>query len=112
MRISVQQKLRKAIDFSNLRKSTLRSNCGGFVLVAQKHQGPTRFGIITSRKVGNAVKRNYAKRVFREIFRLNQNLLPISYDFLVVVRSNFDHYSYSELQARFLRACHQYGNNK
>lgn len=112
MRISAQQKLRKAVDFNNLRQNGLRSNCGGFVVVIRKGEsgGPSRFGVITSRKVGNAVKRNYAKRVFREIFRLNQSALPDSCDFLVVVRSNFDDYSYSQLEARFLRASQQYGN--
>lgn len=113
MRISAQQKLRKALDFNNLRQNGLRSNCGGFVVVIrQRESGPTRFGVITSRKVGNAVKRNYGKRVFREIFRLNQSALPASCDFLVVVRSNFDDYSYGQLEARFLRACQQYGNNQ
>lgn len=112
MRISAQQKLRKAVDFNNLRQNGLRSNCGGFVVVINKQEtAPRRFGVITSRKVGNAVKRNYAKRIFRDIFRLNQNALPSSCDFLVVVRSNFDDYSYSELEARFLRACQQHHDN-
>lgn len=114
MRISVQQKLRKAVDFNNLRQNGLRSNCGGFVVIIRKREIGilSRFGVITSRKVGNAVKRNYAKRIFRDIFRLNQNNLPSSCDFLVVVRSNFDDYSYSQLETRFLRACQQYSNVK
>lgn len=113
MRISAQQKLRKAVDFNDLRQKGLRSNCGGFVVVIHKREsGPSRFGVITSRKVGNAVKRNYAKRAFRDIFRLSHDTLPSSCDFLVVVRSNFDEYSYSQLKARFLKACQQYASKK
>lgn len=113
MLISAQQKLRKAVDFKCLRESGVRFNSGGFVVVIRKREsGPVRFGVITSRKVGNSVKRNRAKRLFREIFRLNQDLLPRFCDFLIVVRSNFDDYSYGQLQERFLRACQQYGTNK
>ena len=32
-----------------------------------------RLGIVASKKLGNAVRRNRAKRLIREVFRLNQN---------------------------------------
>lgn len=113
MRVSAQQKLRKTVDFDNLRQGGARFNCGGFIVVIRKRElGSSRFGMITSRKVGNAVKRNRARRIFREIFRLNQNGLPSGYDILVIVRSNFDDYSYSQLESRFLGICQRYDGNK
>lgn len=108
MTISAEQKLRKVVDFKNLQREGVRFNCGGFFIVIRRHSlGLVRFGVIASRKVGNAVRRNRAKRVFREIFRLNQHVISCSCDFLVVVRSNFEDYSYGELQGRFLRVCEQ-----
>jgi ribonuclease P protein component len=113
MYFSAHQRLRKAKDFEELRKSGWRMNCGSFVLViAQQDLGPTRFGVIASRRVGNAVKRNRAKRIFREIFRLNQGLFPPSSAVLVVVRSGFDHFSFEELKTRFVQACRTYNHEK
>jgi len=71
--------------------------------VSDREDGLQRIGIITSRRVGNAVKRNRARRLFREIFRHNQKTLPKNYDIVVVVRSTFDSASYGELQQQFLK---------
>jgi ribonuclease P protein component len=48
-----------------------------------------RLGIVASKKVGNAVKRNRAKRVIREAFRLTEPQLHTKsqrYDFVFVAR--------------------------
>lgn len=60
-----------------------------------------RLGIVASRKVGNAVVRNRAKRWFREIFRHSQHDLPPHCDVLVIVRNGFRDASLGELQAQF-----------
>lgn len=71
-------------------------------------------GVIASRRVGNAVKRNRGKRLIREIFRRNFRtlpmlpmlpMLPIGSRFVVVLRSGFDRYGFFELEAHFLKAC-------
>lgn len=65
-------------------------------------------GVIASRRVGNAVKRNRAKRLFREIFRLNQEHLPANTDVIIIVRSRYDQFPFVDLRKQFLRACHRY----
>ena len=111
MRFSAHQRLRKAEDFRELRRSGLRVNHGPFLTVFLKRQsGPSRLGVIASKKVGDAVKRNRAKRMFREIFRKNQDLPPPSSDMLIIVRSNFDKYSFTQLEERFINACKTYSN--
>jgi ribonuclease P protein component len=45
-----------------------------------------RIGLTVSRKVGNAVVRNRAKRLLREAFRATRDLWPDDLDFVVIVR--------------------------
>ncbi len=47
---------------------------------------PARFGVVTSRRVGNAVERNRARRRLREIFRLHRVFLPAGLWMVVVLR--------------------------
>lgn len=60
-----------------------------------------RLGVVASRKVGNAVLRNRAKRVFREIFRRNQALLPQGCDVMVIVKRGFAAAKREELEHLF-----------
>lgn len=43
----------------------------------------SRLGIAASRRLGNAVARNYWKRLIREAFRRQQAELPVGLDFVV-----------------------------
>lgn len=49
-----------------------------------------RLGIVTSKKIGNAVKRSRARRVLREAFRILEPQLRVAgdkrYDFILVAR--------------------------
>ncbi len=47
-----------------------------------------RLGLAVSRRVGNAVVRNWNKRLLREAFRLVQHELPTAYDLVVSVRAH------------------------
>ena len=48
--------------------------------------GVSRLGLVVSRKVGNAVRRNRVKRLLREVYRLNKHLLNISVDIVAIPR--------------------------
>jgi len=61
-----------------------------FVILLQAQAGAltaSRLGITASRKVGNAVVRNRAKRLVREAFRATQSLWPFGMDLVIIVRS-------------------------
>lgn len=47
----------------------------------------SRLGIIVRKKYGKAHIRNYEKRLVREFFRKNKNLLLESYDIIVLIKS-------------------------
>lgn len=62
-------------------------------------EGPGRLGIVASRKVGNAVQRNRAKRLVREAFRLHPAALGGSYDLVVIVRPSIAEAHLRDLEA-------------
>jgi ribonuclease P protein component len=71
MRLSAAHRLRAASEFSRVREQGV-SRAGKYVVInvlPLPEGGRCRFGIITSRKVGNAVQRNRVRRRLREIIR-------------------------------------------
>ncbi|MEO0509939.1 MAG: ribonuclease P protein component [Verrucomicrobiota bacterium] len=109
MGIPASQRLRIQSDFLEVRSSRHRIHCGPFIvqcdLTGSHLSAPPKLGVIASRRVGNAVKRNRGKRVFRELFRHHQNALPGGSRVVVVIRSGFDKHNFSDLEDRFLKAC-------
>jgi ribonuclease P protein component len=83
--------LRKRREYSRVQSAPeVRLRFRHFLLLASKRPpsnepDPTgaRFGIVASRKVGNAVVRNRCKRLLRELFR--RHTLPNDVDVVVVV---------------------------
>ena len=61
-----------------------------------------RFGLVTSKKVGNAVCRNRAKRRLREIFRINKHKLLSSLDIVFVLKPKISSVRYVELKTAVL----------
>lgn len=106
MGIAASSRLRKLHDFQGVRRSGRRIHCGPFVLYCRTvvQSCSPRLGLIASRRVGNAVKRNYAKRIFRELFRHHFAELPLNCELVLIVRSSFDCHSYANLEMRLLNA--------
>ena len=48
--------------------------------------GQNRVGISVSKKIGNAVCRNRAKRIIRAAYQLNEDKFPIGFDLVFAVR--------------------------
>ncbi len=56
-----------------------------------------RLGLIVSRKIGKAVKRNRVKRLLREIFRKNKELFPEGSDIIIIPHPNVVTLNYKEI---------------
>jgi ribonuclease P protein component len=109
MGIPTSKRLRKPREFQEVRNQGKRILCGPFIFQCRRLRADEgecrRLGVIASKRVGNAVKRNLGKRTVRELFRLHESALPRGCDIVVVLRSSFDRHSFSDLESRYLRAC-------
>ncbi len=73
-----------------------------FVIYCRKTGRPvSRLGITTGVKLGNAVKRNRARRRIRELYRTNERELSAGYDIVIVARTQAIYGRYSELERSF-----------
>ena len=78
-------------DFSYLfKKGESLVNYAFVCYMKPRRAGKNRLGIVTGKKVGNAVKRNRSRRIIREAFRLFEPILKEKtdrrYDFVFVAR--------------------------
>lgn len=63
----------------------------------------SRLGITTGVKLGNAVKRNFARRRIRELYRLHEGELLPGFDVVVVARTRCIYGRWAELERSFLQ---------
>lgn len=73
-----------------------------FVIYCRKTGRPmNRLGITTGVKLGNAVKRNRARRRIRALYRTQEQELLNGYDIVIVARTRIIYGRYNELERNF-----------
>jgi ribonuclease P protein component len=88
-RFQPADRIRKSAEFDRGYKSGKRFTSRCFVLLhVQKENGPTRLGVVVSKKTGNAVVRNRWKRVIRDLFRREKGRLPHGGDEVIIVKKS------------------------
>lgn len=102
--------LKKNHEFRRLYNKGKSAVSPYFAVYCRKTSRPeSRLGITTGVKLGNAVKRNYARRRIRALYRTNEEKLLPGYDIVVVARSRVLHGRYAELDRSFLQLMKKLG---
>ena len=80
--------LRKKSDFSAIYNKG-KSVGSRYVVVFYRpnHLPYNRTGFLASKKVGNSVKRNRARRLMKASYREIADKLPVGYDFIIIARN-------------------------
>ncbi len=68
--------------------------------VMKNRSGKTSYGITTGKKIGNAVKRNRARRLIRTAFSELEQRLNSSYDIVFVARTKTSQVKMQEVKAQ------------
>ena len=102
--------LKQNHEFRRLYSKGKSGVCPYFVIYCRKTGRPvSRLGITTGLKLGNAVKRNRARRRIRELYRIHEaDLLP-GYDIVIVARTRAIYGRYSELKRSFVQQMKKLG---
>ena len=102
--------LRKEADFDNVYKRG-RSVGDKYVVVfyIKNHRDMNRTCFLASKKVGNSVRRNRARRLMRESYRLFKDRIPAGYDVIIIARNTITGRKFSEVDKSIRRAFERAG---
>jgi ribonuclease P protein component len=106
--LSAAERIRRRPEFERVYNDGARIS-GRFMtvfLLPTDRPGP-RLGIAATRKMGNAVERNRAKRLAREIFRRHK--LTAGYDIVIVPRREMLDAPFASLEADYDRVLERRG---
>jgi ribonuclease P protein component len=70
--------------------------------VLTKQTDTARIGITATRKMGNSVERNRARRLVREAFRKNKWLVPDGVDIVINVKRSLLEAAYRDFEGEFI----------
>ena len=107
MRFGRDNRVRLARDFEFLKKNSARADCAAFICYIRPSDdasSPSRLAVIASKRVGNAVERNTARRRIRAIFRECAPNFAVPCDILIFVRKAVFKFEYAALRKRFAAA--------
>lgn len=91
--------LRRKSDFSTIYNKGKSVGDRYVVLFYRKNNLPyNRIAYLASKKVGNAVKRNRARRLMKESFRLTDLEIPTGYDFIFIARNTITNRKCAEVK--------------
>jgi ribonuclease P protein component len=104
LKFSRAMRIKQGRDFSRVRQEGERTVTG--CLIANWRRvpggGAPRLGIVTGRKIGNAVVRSRARRLLREVFRVHQHDLEQPVDLVLIARASIAGKTFTDVEKDFL----------
>ena len=95
--MKVVNRIKDSKDFATTIKKGKTVKNQSFVLhFANSEINHTRVGISVSKKIGNAVTRNYYKRIIRNICDKSKNLYSKRKDYIIIMRKGLTILSYND----------------
>ena len=95
------RRLRRRVEFQRVFDKGRRTHGRFLTIIAAPDGGPcARLGIVASKKLGGAVVRNRAKRLIREVFRLEMTD-GVALDLVVIPKAPLLSASFSSLEQDF-----------
>ena len=106
LRLTRAMRIRQGSDFARLKRQGRRLAHGCLVInwLELPLGSQSRFAVITTRKLGNAVTRNRSRRLLRECFRLHQHALRQPVEMVMIARQSLVGRQYASLERDFLTA--------
>ena len=97
--------LRKKDDFNAVYKAGKSVPDRYIVLFYKKNDLPySRTAFLASKKVGNSVQRNRAKRLMKESYRHNLNRFRSGFDLIFIARNTFNGRKFSDVEKSLMNA--------
>ena len=104
-----KNRIKSKYHFNYLFNNSTKVNCNGFICFLSKSLTDSpKYAFVASKKIGNAVQRNRAKRVMRDIVRLNQFNIDKQFDMVVIAKTSFFKYDFNELEIHFKQKLSKY----
>ncbi len=94
-------RIRKRKEFLFVQKGTSFFHNAMVLITASNLESFPKFGVVVSKKIGNAVTRNYYKRVFRTLFRTNYSLFSEGRSYVFSARRDILNHTFQEIEEIF-----------
>ena len=105
-------RLLKRYEFLKTQKGKSFNHDSMVLTINKNNLDNFKFGVVVSKKVGNAVTRNYYKRIFRTFFRTNKPIFLNGYNYAFILRSQVKDYSFKDLEQVFISLVYKSKNEK
>ncbi len=90
-------------EFNNIiNKGNYKKNNEFVIYYIDNELDHSRFGISVSKKIGNAVTRNYYKRIIRNICHKNKNLYSKGKDYIIIMRKGLTLLSFDKVNDSYI----------
>ena len=111
LRFGRTARIKQGRDFAQVRQLGQRVTTGCLIANWQTLATPahSRLGVVTARRLGNAVVRNRARRLLRETFRLHQHELTAPVNLVLVARTSIVGKPFASVEKDFLTTLRKAG---